>query len=142
MLVGGTPLRMPETLTGKLGGLTVRSTQHVSTCLLAVSMAIGLNVLGQMMDGEATTLAGPKGCRDPDRAHVRRGTEDGAGALRGRKAPTRRPRSRATDDASKTTLEVCEVAHAEDLLAEHLVVATPARPPGGLEQPSSPSVPP
>jgi putative transposase len=43
--------------------------------------------------------------------------------LGGRKVPIRRPRVRTAGDESGATLEVYEVAHAEDLLAKHMVGA-------------------
>jgi transposase-like protein len=43
--------------------------------------------------------------------------------LGGRKVPIRRPRVRTADDESEARLGTYEVAHAEDLLAEHMVGA-------------------
>jgi transposase-like protein len=90
---------------------------------MAASVAIGLDVLDQMMQSEVTGLAGPKGRHDPDRSHVRHGSEAGSVTLGGRKVPMRRPRVRTAGDESEATLEVYEVAHAEDLLAKHMVGA-------------------
>ena len=41
----------------------------------------------------------------------------------GRKVPMRRPRVRTASDESEAMLETYEVAHAEDLLAKHMVGA-------------------
>ena len=79
--------------------------------------------MGRMMQAEATGLAGPKGRHDPGRTHVRHGSEAGSVVLGGRKVPMRRPRVRTAGDESEAALEVYEVAHAEDLLAEHMVGA-------------------
>jgi len=86
-------------------------------------VAIGLDVLDQMMQTEVAGLAGPKGRHDPDRTRVRYGAEAGSVVLGGRKVPMRRPRVCTAGDESEATLEVYEVAHAEDLLAEHMVGA-------------------
>jgi putative transposase len=121
--VGDTPVALPEALAGELDELTVRFAEHMGEGLMAASVAIGLDVLGQMMQSEVAALAGPKGRHDPDRTHKRHGTEDGSVVLGGRKVPMRRPRVRTADDTSEAALEVYEVAHAEDLLAMHMVGA-------------------
>jgi transposase-like protein len=121
--VGEAPVVLPEGLAGELDELTARFSEHMGEGLMAASVAIGLDVLDQMMAGEAASLAGPKGRHDRDRTHVRHGTEAGSVTLGGRKVPIRRPRVRTADDTSEATLEVYEVAHAEDLLAKHMVGA-------------------
>ncbi len=121
--VGETPLVLPEGLAGELDELTARFAEHMGEGLMAASVAIGLDVLEQMMQTEVCDLAGPKGRHDPDRIHVRHGTEDGSVVLGGRKVPIRRPRVRTADDTSEATLEVYQVAHASDLLARHMVGA-------------------
>ena len=113
---------LPEALAGELDELTVRFAASTwGEGLMAASVAIGLDVLDQMMQGEVTDLAGPRGRRDLDRTHVRHGTEAGSVVLGGRKVPVRRPRVRTADDISEATLEVYEIAHAEDLLAKDMV---------------------
>ncbi len=121
--VGETPVVLPATLAGEVDELTTRFAEHIGEGLLAASVAIGLDVLDQMMQSEVAGLAGPKGRHDRDRTHVRHGTEAGSVTLGGRKVPMRRPRVRTAGDESEATLEVYEVAHAEDLLAEHMVGA-------------------
>ena len=121
--VGEAPVVLPEGLVGELDELTARFSEHMGEGLMAASVAIGLDVLDQMMATEVTALAGPKGRHDRDRTHVRHGTEAGSVTLGGRKVPMRRPRVRTADDTSEATLEVYEVSHAEDLLAEHMVGA-------------------
>jgi transposase-like protein len=121
--VGGAPVVLPEGLAGELDELTVRFAEHIGEGLMAASVAIGLDVLDQMMQTEVADLVGPKGRHDPDRTHVRHGTEAGSVTLGGRKVPIRRPRVRTADDTCEATLGVYQVAHAEDLLAEHMVGA-------------------
>jgi hypothetical protein len=47
--------------------------------LLALAVGAGLQVLGAVMETEVTTLAGPKGRWNPDRAAVRHGDDAGEG---------------------------------------------------------------
>jgi transposase-like protein len=114
---------LPETLAGEVNELTARFAQHIGEGLMAASVAIGLDVLDQMMQGEVTGLAGPKGRHDSDRSHVRHGSEAGSVTLGGRKVPLLRPRVCTAGDEPEATLETYQVAHAEDLLAEHMVGA-------------------
>jgi putative transposase len=72
--------------------------------LLAFAVGAGLNVLGVILEQESTTLAGPKGRHDPERAAVRHGTDDGLVALGGRQVPIRRPRLRSADRTREVTL--------------------------------------
>ena len=121
--VGETPVVLPAALAGEVDELAARFAEHIGEGLMAASVAIGLDVLGQMMQSEVVSLAGPKGRHDPDRTHVRHGTEAGSVVLGGRKVPMRRPRVRGAGDDAEATLETYQVAHAEDLLAEHMVGA-------------------
>ncbi len=121
--VGETPVVLPAGLAGEVDELTARFAAHIGEGLMAASVAIGLDVLGQMMQSEVAGLAGPKGRHDPDRTHVRHGTEAGSVVLGGRKVPIRRPRVRGAGDESEAVLETYQVAHAEDLLAKHMVGA-------------------
>ena len=68
--------------------------------LLAASVAIGLDVMSELIDDEVTEVAGPKGCHDPARAAYRHGSQNGKVTLGGRTIPVRRPRVRtfAGDD--------------------------------------------
>ncbi len=121
--VGDMPVVLPETLAGEVDDLTARFAEHIGEGLMAASVAIGLDVLDQMMQTEVAGLAGLKGRHDRDRTHVRHGTEAGSVTLGGRKVPMRRPRVRTAGDESEATLEVYDVAHATDLLAQHMVGA-------------------
>lgn len=121
--VGNPPVVLPEGLAGELDELTARFAEHMGEGLMAASVAIGLDVLDQMMQAEVTVLAGRRGRHDPERTHKRHGTEDGSVVLGGRRVPVRRPRVRTADDTSEATLATYQVAHAEDLLARHMVGA-------------------
>ncbi len=95
--------------------------------LLAASVAIGLDVMGELIDTEVTEVAGPKGKHDPDRAASRHGTEDGKVTLGGRRIPVRRPRVRTVADADgverEVHLESYDTFASVDLLAEHMVAS-------------------
>jgi len=66
--------------------------------LLALSVAVGLNILKAMMEAEVAEIAGPKGKHNPkNRQAVRHGSEKGSVVLGGRKIAVRRPRVRTTD---------------------------------------------
>jgi len=63
--------------------------------LLALSVAVGLEVLRSIMEAEVTEIAGPKGRHLGNRQAFRHGTEKGSVILGGRKTAIRRPRVRA-----------------------------------------------
>lgn len=65
--------------------------------LLALSVAVGLEVLRSMMEAEVSEIAGPKGKHLGSRRAYRHGTEKGSVILGGRKASIRRPRVRTRD---------------------------------------------
>jgi putative transposase len=90
--------------------------------LLAASVAIGLDVLGEMLAGDATAVAGPKGKHNPGRTANWHGTESGSVTLGGRKVALERPRVRTTDN-TEVTLATWEAATASELLSEHMVAA-------------------
>ena len=91
--------------------------------LLAASMAIGLEVLGELMRGECTVKAGPKGRHDSARTALRHGTESGKVRLGGRRVTVEHPRLRAADGTGEVRLETWELATATELLTEHMVAA-------------------
>jgi hypothetical protein len=74
--------------------------------LLAASVVIGLDVMGELVDTEVTALAGPKGRHDPNRTAYRHGTEDGKVTFGGRRIPVRRPRVRTLAGADEEEHEV------------------------------------
>ncbi len=95
--------------------------------LLAASVAIGLDVMGELIDAEVTDIAGPKGRHDPDRTATRHGSEDGKVTLGGRRIPVRRPRVRTIADESgverEVHLESYDTFASVDLLADHMVAS-------------------
>src|SRR5215203_5065364 len=95
--------------------------------LLAASVAIGLDVMGELIDAEVTEIAGPKGKHDPGRGAYRHGSEHGKVTLGGRRIPVRRPRVRAVADANgverEVHLESYDTFASVDLLADHMVAS-------------------
>ena len=95
--------------------------------LLAASVAIGLDVMGELVEAEVTDVAGPKGRHDPNRSATRHGTEDGKVTLGGRRIPVRRPRVRTVaGDAGverEVHLESYDTFASVDLLADHMVAS-------------------
>ena len=65
--------------------------------LLAMSVAVGLRVLVEMMDDEVTTKVGPKHAKLPERQASRHGTAPGSVVLGGRRVKVERPRARTTE---------------------------------------------
>src|SRR6266540_3349857 len=100
-------------------------TKSASTTSLGLLPAIGLGVMGELVDAEVTDVAGSKGRHDNERAAYRHGTEDGKVTLGGRRIPVRRPRVRTVADADgverEVRLESYDTFASVDLLAEHMV---------------------
>jgi len=90
------PGRVQEAL-GELAGAAKEG-------LLALSVGVGLGVLGELMAEEVEEVVGPKGKHDPDRAAVRHGRENGEVTLGGRRVPVERPRVRAADGSGEVGL--------------------------------------
>ena len=95
-----------ERLAGKVSDQLELFASQMRRGLLAASVAIGLDVMGELIDTEVTALAGPKGKRDSNRAAYRHGTEDGKVTLGGRRIPVRRPRVRSVADENGVEREV------------------------------------
>lgn len=95
--------------------------------LLAASMAIGLGVMGELVEAEVTEVAGPKGKHDSNRSVYRHGTEDGQVTLGGRRIPVRRPRVRTVADEHdverEVHLESYDTFASVDQLAVHMVAS-------------------
>jgi putative transposase len=95
--------------------------------LLAASVAIGLEVMSELVEAEVTALAGPKGKHDRARAVYRHGTEAGRVTLGGRRVPVRRPRARTLADDGEgereVRLESYDTFASVDLLSEHMVAS-------------------
>ena len=65
--------------------------------LLAMSVAVGLAVMNEMMEAEVTDRVGPKHAKLPDRTASRQGSAAGSVVLGGRRVPVSRPRARSTE---------------------------------------------
>jgi len=84
--------------------------------LLALSVSVGLGVLGELLEEEVCELVGPKGKWNPDRTAIRHGHEDGEVTLGGRRVGVKRPRVRTADDESEVPLGTYEHFADRDLL--------------------------
>jgi putative transposase len=128
-LVPTTTLGLAERLAGRLDRHLVRFAEHLREGLLAASVAVGLEVMGELMDAEVTDLAGPKGKHNPARTAKRHGSQDGSVTLGGRRVQVRRPRIRTVgDDEHELPLASYDSFTSADLLADGVV----ARMLGGL----------
>jgi putative transposase len=84
--------------------------------LLAFAVGAGLQVLGAILEAEATALAGPKGKHDPQRAAVRHGSDGGLVTLGGRQVPITRPRVRSADRSAEVALPTYELVSSTEVL--------------------------
>ena len=114
--------KLAERLAGKVGEQLVAFAQRMQEGLLAASVAIGLDVMAEFMEADATEVAGPKGKHNPARSAYRHGHEDGSVTLGGRRVPVRRPRVRSTD-GRELHLESYDTFASADLLTAHTVAA-------------------
>jgi putative transposase len=97
--------------------------------LLAASVAVGLDVMAELMEAEVTDLAGPKGKHNPARTAKRHASEHGTVTLGGRRVSVRRRRVRTVgDDEHELPVASYETFVSADLLADGVV----ARMLGGL----------
>jgi len=114
-------------LAGKMNDQLELFASQMREGLLAASVTIGLEVMGELIDTEVTEIAGPKGRHDPNRVANRHGTEDGKVTLGGRRIAVRRPRVRTVADAagveSEVHLESYDTFATVDLLADHMVAS-------------------
>lgn len=90
--------------------------------LMAASVAIGLEVMGELQEAEVAELAGSKGKHDPGRGAYRHGSEAGRVTLGGRRVPVRRPRVRSVEGA-EVRLESYDTFASVDLLADRMVAS-------------------
>jgi len=91
------PARVQEAL-GELAGAAQEG-------LLALSVGVGLSVLGELIAEEVEEVVGPKGCHDPDRTAVRHGREAGEVTLGGRRVAVEHPRVRSADGDHEVALQ-------------------------------------
>jgi putative transposase len=95
---------LPERVQEALGQLIGAAREG----LLALSVEVGLGVLGELLEAEVEEIVGPKGRHDPDRVAVRHGHEAGEVTLGGRRVGVGRPRVRTADGESEVPLETYE----------------------------------
>lgn len=118
---------LAERLAGKVSGQLEAFAAQMREGLLAASVAIGLEVMGELVEAEVADLAGPKGKHEPGRSVYRHGREDGKVTLGGRRVPVRRPRLRTVADANgeehELHLESYDTFASVDLLADHMVAS-------------------
>ena len=114
-------------LAGKVSDQLESFASKMRDGLLAASVAIGLEVMGELVDAEVTDVAGPKGRHDADRGAYRHGAEAGKVTLGGRRIPVRRPRVRTVADDTgvehEVHLESYDTFASVDLLADHMVAS-------------------
>jgi putative transposase len=96
----GLPPRVQDAL-GELAGAAKDG-------LLALSVGLGLGVLGEMMEAELDEVVGPKHAKNRERTAVRHGHEDGEVTLGGRRVAVRRPRARTADGEQEVPLTTYE----------------------------------
>jgi putative transposase len=85
--------------------------------LLAMSVAVGLRVMAELMEAELAAKIGPKHAKQPGRTARRHGSADGSVVLGGRRVPVDRPRAR-TIDGRELTLDTYAAFAADDLLGQ------------------------
>ena len=95
---------LPERVQEALGQLVGAAKEG----LLALSVEVGLGVLGELLEQEVDEVVGPKGKWNPDRTAVRHGHENGEVTLGGRRVQVRRPRARTADGESEVPLKTYE----------------------------------
>jgi transposase-like protein len=118
---------LAERLAGKVNDQLEVFASQMREGLLAASVAIGLDVMGELIDAEVTELAGPKGRHDSNRAVYRHGSEEGKVTLGGRRIPVRRPRVRTVADPDgmecEVRLESYDTFRSVDLLGDQMVAS-------------------
>ena len=117
------PERLAERAQALASQLSGRFAEAIEEGLLAASTELGLDVFAELMEADATALAGPRGKHDPGRSHVRHGAERGTVTLGGRSVAVTRPRVRTADGRAEAVIESYAVAHATDLLDQHVLTA-------------------
>jgi hypothetical protein len=98
------PPELPERVQEALGELVGAAKEG----LLALSVGVGLGVLGELMAEEVEEVCGPKGRHDPERVAYRHGSGDGEVTLGGRRVSIERPRMRAKAGSGEVPLRTYE----------------------------------
>jgi transposase-like protein len=99
---------LPERVQEALGQLVGAAKEG----LLALSVAVGLGVLTELMEEEVDDVVGPKGRWNAERTAVRHGHEAGEVTLGGRRVEVERPRVRTAD--GETEVELATYQHFAD----------------------------
>ena len=104
---------LPERVQQALGELVGAAKEG----LLALSVGVGLGVLGELMAEEVEEVCGPKGRHDSDRVAYRHGSDEGEVTLGGRRVGVERPRMRTKDGESEVPLRIYEHFASRDALS-------------------------
>ena len=104
---------LPERVRDALGELAGAAKEG----LLALSVGVGLGVLGELLEAEVDEVVGPRGKHDPDRVAVRHGREAGEVTLGGRRVAVQRPRVRSADGSAEVALATYRHFAARDALS-------------------------
>jgi putative transposase len=105
--------RLPESVQATLGELVGAAKEG----LLALSVGVGLGVLGELMAEEVEEVCGPRGKHDPDRVAYRHGRDDGEVTVGGRRVQVERPRMRSKDGTTEVPLATYEHFASRDALS-------------------------
>jgi putative transposase len=85
--------------------------------VLAMSVAVGLQVMAELLEVEIAAKAGPRHAKQPGRLARRHGTAAGSVVLGGRRVPVERPRAR-TLDGHEVQLATWQAFTDDDLLGQ------------------------
>ena len=85
--------------------------------LLAMSVAVGLQVMAELLEVEIAAKAGPRHAKQPGRLARRHGSAPGSVVLGGRRVPVDRPRAR-TLDGHEVQLATWQAFTDDDLLGQ------------------------
>jgi putative transposase len=107
------PLPLPERVTIAFGGLAESARQG----LLALSVGLGLAVVGEIFEEELTQIVGPRGKHSRGREAYRHGHEPRQLTLGGRRVAVQKPRAR-TKAAEEVELESYRLFASRDLLTQ------------------------
>lgn len=112
---------LPEGLAARVDGHLARFAEHLREGLLAASVAVGLDVMDELMAAEVTEVAGLRGKHQRARTATRHGAERGTVTLGGRRLPIRRPRVRTADGTAEVPLASYGAFTSSDLLGDGIV---------------------
>ena len=96
--------------------------KKASEGLLSLSVGLGLEVMGQLLEKEVEAYAGVKGKHEPDRKAYRHGTEKTKVVMGGQKMAAQRPRVRSLETNGELPLKVLSEFQKEDPLNEAILM--------------------